>query len=135
MAGVVTQVWMPMSDVPEEWKPRLRELSLGPYDGTMYRWTFQNGACWALVLFEGYALHPRNIVAWACLTCEDEPYPVVGVYVDPQTRGNGYAGQCVASLLELARGYIDDEVAAVSARFKRYPTLIRGAGYKFREWE
>lgn len=127
-----------MTDVPDEWRPRMRELSLGPYDGTMYRWTFQNGSCWALVLFEGYSLHPRNIVGWACLTMEDEPYPVVGVYVDPEMRGNGYAGQLVASLLELARAYILEaggEVAAVSSRFKRYPELIEGAGYEFREWE
>jgi GNAT superfamily N-acetyltransferase len=129
-------VFKPMSEVPASWKPRLRELSYGPYDGTMVRWTYHDGSTWTAILFEKDELEPQNIVGWAVFTLQEEPHPVIGVFTDPGYRGCGYASQLVEYLLEECAQYVPHErIYAVSANFAEYGELIEAAGFEHLEWE
>lgn len=119
----------------------MRELSFGAYSGTMWRWTFQSGACWVAL---GFGCHPppagyepEHIVGWACWTEEEEPHPVVGAYVDKEYRQAGYATQLARGLLEGRRcrrppGSI---VFAVATYWPAWAGLITEAGFTFTEWE
>jgi len=132
-----------MSDVPDDWKERLRELCLppgrmDPAGGTMYRWSHHDGSTWAYVAFEGPVVHPYFIQGWAAITFEEEPEPVLGVFVAPEHRGKGLARTLVTGTLELARAQITEyggEVIAVSTRYPAYKTLIESAGFTHKDWE
>lgn len=118
-----------MKKLPKEWKPRLRELSLGPYDGSMYRWTFHDGSTWAAVLFLG-----KEIVGWACLTEQEEEYPVVGIYISDQWRGIGLAEDLLVALLQLVKP-TSRTILAVADSYPKYPELLNSMGYLYRPWE
>lgn len=119
----------------------MRELSFGGYHGTMWRWTFQTGNCWAAVGFgcqpppAGYL--PSDMVGWACWTEEDEPHPVVGTYVDKTKRKYGYGSQLSRSLLDSrkVRRHPGSIVYAVAANWPSWPALIQEAGFTFAPWE
>ena len=81
---------------------------------------------------------PRHICAWACITCEDMPEPVIGVYVDEARRGRGIAERLVAMLMLLAKQVIPDDtenIYAVSKRWEKYKRLVEAAGYELKEWD
>lgn len=115
--------------------PRLRELSLGPYAGTMVRWSYHDGSTWALVLFLGEGMRAENIAGWCVVTAQEEPYPVIGVFVDPAYRGHGHATRLVSASLTFMRQHITtDKIYAVAERWPQYERLIAQAGYEHLEW-
>jgi len=130
-----TIVHQRMSDVPEEWKPRLRELSLGPYEGSMVRWTYHDGSTWVALLFESRTPTPRSLVAWSVLTLQEADIPVIGVFVDPERRGLGYATDLVGFILKTSKPYIKDKILAVLSWWPKYSELIKEAGYEPIEWD
>lgn len=135
--------WLHTNEVPQTWKQRARELCLppgrnDPAGGTMYRWTYHDGSTWMVFAFHGPTfMAPGDIVGWACLTLEEEPQPVIGVYVDPKVRGVGYGSYLVQQLLMMNHKLIDHfggEVIAVQDRFPKYKELIEAAGFKQKDW-
>ncbi len=123
--------FMRMADVPSEWRPRLRELSFGPYKGSMWRWSYHDGSTWVVVLFVN-----KMLVGWSCMTCQEEPYPVLGVYVDDDLRGQNYAYDLVVKLLQHCREKVTDgKVYAVNNYWPHYKALIERFGWQHLEWE
>jgi RimJ/RimL family protein N-acetyltransferase len=134
--------WLQVKDIPETWKIKLRELCLppgrnDPAGGTMYRWTYHDGSTWAYILFDGPEAHPFYIAGWAAMTLEEEPEPVIGVYVDNESRAQGFASLLVAGLLRVGANQIKEKgskVIAVDSRFPKYRRLIENAGFIHKEW-
>lgn len=125
--------FMAMRDVPEDWHPWLSNLTIQSF-WAMSRWLYQDGSCWVVVAWNDTGV-PQG---WACLTCEDEPYPVLGAYVKEEARGKGYATACVSLLLDLCKEEISEREGAVyasSIRWPKYKTLIERAGFEHWEWE
>lgn len=125
-----TLSFMQMKDVPTAWRPRLRELSFGPEAGTMWRWTFQSGECWVALLQEA-----DRIVAWACLTNEDDQLPVVGCYVDKGLRGKGLGSTVANHLLTMIDLQQATAVYAVSYNWPKWPKILQQFGLVHFEWE
>ncbi len=123
-------VFLRMADVPTEWRPRMRELTFGPYKGSMWRWSFHDGSTWVAVLFVD-----KLLVGWSVLTLQEEPHPVLGVYVDSEFRGCNYAYDLVVRVLQGCREKIKDCVYAVSKYWPPYKELIERFGWKHLEWE
>jgi hypothetical protein len=126
-----------MSEVPEKWKPRLRELALSSDDGGVFiRWSYHDGSTWALILCEGKA-KVENIVGWAVVTTQEGPCPFVGAYVDETRRGYGYAEDLVCGLLDfrepLLRQY--KHIYAVARLYPKYVDILRDRGYEHLEWD
>lgn len=126
-------------DIPTEWRPKLLSLTI-PDAFAMSRWLYQDGSCWACICFEDDSdmLLDGAIVGWACLTCEDGEYPVVGAYVAGHKRRRGYATACVQLLLHTAREAIRARggvVQAVASAWPRYREIIHFAGFRHVEWE
>ncbi len=130
-----------MCDLPEAWRARLRELSFGAYNGTMWRWTYHRAACWVAIGFRrhpperGYG--PEDILGWACWTENEEPHPVMGAYVEEASRKAGYARQLADALLRHHRhrrppGSI---VIAVSGYWPAWPAIIEAAGFTHQNWD
>jgi GNAT superfamily N-acetyltransferase len=96
---------------------------------------YQNGACYVTILARGP--YPATVDGWACLTFEDEPWPVVGVYVKEEKRGQGWAKDLVNSLLRIHRGSILAKGGKIYAAVDRFPyrELCREHGYECVPWE
>lgn len=124
-----------MSDVPEHLRVRMRQLTDGPYAGTMWRWTFHDGSTWALLAFDGFKAEPRDLVAWACVTNQEEPLSVLGVFVDELYRGDGLAARLVDDLVGITKEQLKDgPVYAVSERFPKYVEILEKHGLSHLEW-
>lgn len=128
-----------MRDVEEQFRPRLRELT-EPEVEVMSRWIYQTGECYAALVFEGHSdeLDPDELVAWACLTWEDGPYPYLGAYTDEDYRKKGYGGVAVRALLQSLSRAVEDGGSIVYAdtiRWPAYREMIRRSGFACRVWE
>jgi GNAT superfamily N-acetyltransferase len=127
---------MTMRDVTPSWREALLTLTIKDF-WAMSRWVYQDGSCFTAINFDG-KINSQSIDAWGCLTFEDEPWPVMGVFVRPESRGSGLASRLVVSLLakhgaEIQRrgGY----VYAAIARFPKYARLIHENGFTPIPWE
>ena len=119
-----------MNELPEHWKPRLRELSYGPEEGTTYRWSYSQGKCYACVLRYG-----DRIVAWSAITFDEDEYPIVGCYVEPTQRRKGLGRACANFMLEvldLPKGTL---VYAYARLWAAWPDILAEADLVFVEWE
>ena len=119
-----------MADVPAHWKPRLRELSYGPDEGTTYRATYQDGSCYAAVL-----RYDKKIIAWACLTYEDAEYPVIGCFVEETQRKKGLGravSEYLLDVLDLPSGTL---VYAYKRLWPAWPGILASAKLEYVEWE
>lgn len=132
---------MAMREVPEEWQPRLADLTV-PGSWALARWLFQDGTCYAAVLMEEGEttdpLDPASIQAWAVLTFEDGEYPVLGCYTTKYRRGRGYGSILCQHLLLLHSAEIQDTggvVCAVASLWPKYTRMIERAGFQHQEWE
>ena len=123
-------VYAPMAEIPAHWKPRLRELSYGPDEGTTYRATYQDGSCYASVL-----RYEKRIIAWACLTFEDAEYPVIGCFVDPTQRKKGLGRAVSEHLLDMIDLPPGTLVYAYRRLWKQWPTILADAKLVYVEWE
>jgi GNAT superfamily N-acetyltransferase len=131
--GATRIIWQGrMGDVPSLWKPELRRLSYGEYAGGMWQWTYHDGSTWLAIIAEGQ-LTPDNFKGWAAITKEEEPHPVVGVYVTPDRRGCGYAEDLVNHLLTM---YPQDPgyCYAASRYWDQWPRLLQRHGLSHLEW-
>jgi GNAT superfamily N-acetyltransferase len=123
---------MKSADIGSHWASRLRELSYGEYAGGMWQWTYHDGSTYVAIMAEG-KLTPENFVGWAAYTKEEEPHPVVGVYVRQDRRGYGYAEDLVDHLL--TRYPLDpQEVYAASRYWSEWPRVLAKHGLGFLEW-
>lgn len=127
---------------PQEHLAAMRELSFGPDLGSMWRWTYHDGSTWAAVIYAGEP-SPESIMAWACVTFQEEPYPVLGVYVAREFRGLGLADSALSAILreevmctysQEAKQTDGNAVYAVSANYSRYPELLARFGFSHLEW-
>jgi GNAT superfamily N-acetyltransferase len=123
---------MKMGDVPREWLSRLKVLSYGEYAGGMWGWSHHDGSTWCSIIAEG-AMSPENFVGWAAITKEEEPIPVVGVYVAEERRGCGYAEDLVNHLLTIYPQPPGDCYAA-SRYWSEWPRCLARHGLGFKEW-
>lgn len=129
----MTLTTRPMRDFSETWRVRLRALSDGPDMGSMWRWTYHDGSTWATVASRTAA--PSTIVGWACVTNQEEPLSVVGVYVHEQHRRQGLASTLVRRLLADCGQHLTSEIYCVPSKFPAYDRLLEAAGYAARVWE
>ena len=98
-----------MDDIPVGLKPRMRELSLGPWEPWGFHpWTFHDGSTWASLAFAGATVKAEQFIGWAGLTMQIDVMPVLGVFVDEGHRGGGRAELLVTGLLRelLAAGHL-----------------------------
>jgi GNAT superfamily N-acetyltransferase len=128
-----------MKEIEGDWKERLKELCIEEFYA-MSRWIYQSGECYAAIIFEGSApeMKADQIVGWACITWEDEPHPVLGVYVDEDYRKQGYAPVAVHALLSCFSDGITESgsiVRAVTSRWPKYKELIRAHGFAVHSYE
>lgn len=123
---------MKMADVPKAWGARLRELSYGAYAGGMYQWSYHDGSTWVAIMAEG-KLSPENFVGWAGITLEEEPLPVVGVYVTEARRGCGYAEDLVDHLFTVYP-QVSGECYAASRYWSEWPRVLARHGLAHVEW-
>ncbi len=119
-----------MRDIPFETKASMRLLSFGPIEGSMVRWTYHDGSTWAVLLYDNDVL-----IGWACITKQEEPHPVIGVYIANTRRGSGYAKLLVSAMLSIYSNEIDSVVYAVAENWPKYVEVIEQAGFTHREWE
>lgn len=128
-----------MRDVPIGCRPRMRELSLGPWEPWgFWGWTLHDGATWAALAFDGDTLRPDRLVGWAALTMQVDLMPVVGVFVAEGHRRGGRAELLMRSLLValtadgvLHRGCT---IAAATGRWAKYPAIIESCGFRCETW-
>ena len=128
-----------MGDIPVGLKPRMRELSLGPWEPWGFHpWTFHDGSTWASLAFAGATVKAEQLIGWAGLTMQIDTIPVLGVFVDEGHRGGGRAELLVTGLLRelLAAGHLQkrDRVAASTQRWSKYPDIIKGCGLRCMTW-
>lgn len=130
-------ITLPMNEVPESWHERLYELTI-PSLFAMSRWLHQDGSCYVAILWApNTETGEWSICGWGCMTFEDEPHPVLGVYIDEKSRRLGYAGACIEALIDKHRDRVRDTgeyIYAVAKRFPKYKQLIERAGFKHIEW-
>ena len=119
-----------MSEVAARVKIQMRALSFGPLEGSMHRWTYHDGSTYAALLF-----NEGGLVGWACLTKQEEPHPVVGVYVSETERGSGKAKLLLNALLQVYGPPVNTPVYAVAENYKQYPSILEANGYTHLEWE
>jgi len=114
----------------------MRELTDGPYEGTMWRWTYHDGSTWVLLCFDSQVTPRANdLVAWAVLTNQEEPHTVLGLYVDELYRGDGLAKKLCHTICTLGRDKVKHGIVyAVSKRFSKYPEILAQHGLTFQEW-
>lgn len=115
----------------------MRELALPVSDGgVFYRWTYHDGSTWCLVLCEGKAL-AKNIVAWAGVSLQETSCPFVGVFVDSERRGYGYAEELVCGLLDYRRPVLEkfQHMYAASELYPKYKSILADRGWIHLEWE
>ena len=142
---ITTCLYLPMRSIPHPLRERMRQLSFGPENGTMWRWTYQNGDCYAALLFRldggnqdahgSKWMSPASLIAWACCTTEDDQYPVVGVYVDTEHRSQGLASKVAKRLLSDRKLPAGSKCYAVAANWKRWPSLLAEHRLVHVEWE
>lgn len=132
---MTTMVVLQMRHVPDEWRERLRELT--NHEGSpQWRWSYHDGSTWCCILFVGDGVRVYGIQGWSVLTLQEEPHPVLGVYVDPDHRGKGYAEQLVNHLLVCCKRHMTTgTVYAYSGAYPKYKQIIEARGYSHLEWE
>ena len=127
-----------MSEVPVGFKPRLRELTIGPVAWGLWSLTFHDGSTWAVIAFDGDQ-RTENIIGWGALTYEYDALPMVGVYVNPQTRQKGVGSLLLTTLLRsLTASEILEygaTVVAATARWSKYYDLCESCGIECILWE
>lgn len=129
----------PMRDVPLGLRPRLRELSLGPWEPWgFWAWTLHDGSTWASLGFDGDTTRADRLVGWAGLTTQVDVIPVVGCYVAEGHRHGGRGEALLRALLGqlLLEGVLHrgDTIAAATQRWRRYPEIIEACGLRCETW-
>ena len=128
--------FLPMANVPRWWKPRLRKLSLGSFEGAMVRWSYHNGSTWTTVLFQGNRRHPNAIIGWAVFTLQEAKHPIIGVYVDEQHRKTGHGTELVRRLIDSCRDLVPHgKIYAVSDWWPKYEAIVETAGFRLLDWD
>lgn len=127
-----------MSDVPVGYKPRLRELTIGPVAWGLWSLTFHDGSTWAVMAFDDEPA-AESLIGWGALTYEYDELPMVGVYVGPDTRQRGVGSLLLTTLLRslIASGDLEygATVVASTARWPRYFELAESCGVNCVLWE
>lgn len=120
-------------------KPRLRELTLGPWEAWgFWSWTHHDGSTWAALGFDGDTTKPEALIGWAALTMQVDDLPVVGVYVEEGKRRGGRGELLLTTLLtSLVRQgilYHGATIAASTQRWEQYPKIIGSCGLRCVTW-
>jgi len=127
-----------MSSIPVGYKPRLRELTIGPVAWGLWSLTYHDGSTYAALALDG-GDKPEHIVGWAACTLEYDEHPMIGAYVLEAHRGKGIAASLVTSLLRDLRGRgvlsPGDVVVASTWRWPLYGALIASCGLTPQTWE
>lgn len=135
----VTITVAPMRDIPVGLRARMRTLSLGPIAWGFWSWTFQDGSCWAALMFDGDATREDALIGWAALTEEMDMLPVVGVFVAEEHRRRGHANALMTTLLQrlVAEGVLGqgDAVFNSSWRWSKYDKVIESCGLRSLAWK
>lgn len=139
MTGPLLTMVAPMRDVPVGLRPRLRELSEGPdLEWGFWGWTHHDGSTYAALGFDGATVAPERCVGWAGLTFQVDVIPVIGVYVQPESRRGGRGELLVRALLHTLRAHgilhPGAEVAAATGRWGRYHEILASCGLRCRTW-
>jgi hypothetical protein len=129
----------PMRDIPVGLKPRLRELSLGPWEfWGFWGWTHHDGSTWAALGFDGDTTKPERLIGWAALTMQVDVIPVVGCYVAEGARRGGRGELLLVTLLRTLtrQGVLTPGVtiAAATQRWAQYPEIIQSCGLRCVTW-
>jgi len=131
----ISLVFYGMDEVPEAYKERLRDLSLGPFDGSMIRWSYHDGSTWCGILWVGQP-DKGKIIGWVVLTFQEEAHPVVGVFVDREYRSRGYARILVEGIIQLHKDRCESgSMYCVLESYPKYAEIIESFGLKCLEWE
>ena len=127
-----------MADVPVGLKPRLRELTIGPVAWGLWSLTHHDGSTWGVLAFDGVE-SPENLIGWGALTYEYDSLPMIGAYVDPETRQRGVGSLLFTTLVRslLASGDLEfgATVVAATARWPKYTELGEQCGIEVVLWE
>lgn len=128
-----------MRDVAVGLKPRMRELSLGPWEPWgFWGWTLHDGSTWAALGFDGDTTRPDRLVGWAALTLQVDTLPVVGCYVAESARRSGRGELLLTTLLRslLTQGVLTPgvTVAAATQRWSKYPEVVASCGLRCVTW-
>lgn len=127
-----------MSEVPVGFKPRMRELTIGPVAWGLWSLTFHDGSTWAALAFDGEQ-RAENIIGWGALTFEYDELPMVGVYVDPDARARGMGSMILTTMLRsaIASEILEygSTVVAATARWPKYFELAEECGVRCVLWE
>lgn len=117
-----------------KWRDALKKLVV-PEFWAMSRWYYQNGSCYVTIAAAGG--EQSEVFGWGCLTFEDEPWPVVGVFVREDCRGRGIACDLVESLFRIHRGAINTRGGKVYAATQRFPyeRVCAKHGFECIPWE
>jgi len=95
----------------------------------MWRWTFQQGKCYAAIL-----RNDQDIIAWSCCTFSDDWYPVVGCFVDEEHRRKGLGSLVARYMLEQLELEPATPVYAVARLWPSWPDLLREFGLVYFDW-
>lgn len=123
-----------VGSLPEGVLSRLRYLTDGPDNGSMWRWSFHDGSTYACLAYATPECEPWQVIGWACITHQEEPIPVVGAYVAQNERGKGVAPQMVKALLEYVRLAEGSRVYAATDRWPRWADLLSDFGLRCERW-
>lgn len=128
-----------MSSLSPKLRSRMRALSLGPIAWGFWTWTFHQGDCWAVMVFDGDEELPEKMIGWAAITREMDHLPVIGCYILEQHRKLGVGRAAVVKLLKnlvdthvLAKG---DPIFNSSHRWPKYKEIIESCGLRALHWE
>jgi GNAT superfamily N-acetyltransferase len=126
-----------MSEVPVGFKPRMREMTIGPVAWGLWSLTFHDGSTWAVLAFDGQPA-AENLIGWGALTLEYDALPMIGVYVGPGHTGRGVGSLLCTTLLRslLASGDLEPGATIVAAvgRWPKYYELAESCGVVCTEW-
>lgn len=126
-----------MSEVPVGFKPRMRELTIGPVAWGLWSLTHHDGSTWAAIAFDGEA-SAESMIGWGAVTWEYDSLPMIGVYVGPDTRQRGVGSLLCTTLLRslLASGDLELGATLVAAvgRWDKYYELAESCGVECIEW-
>ena len=120
------------------YKPRLRELTIGPVSWGLWSLTFHDGSTYCAIAFDGNP-DADNIVGWGALTYEYDTLPMIGVYVPPDTRARGVGSMILTSMLRsaIASDVLEygATVVAATERWPKYFELAEECGVRCILWE
>ena len=125
-----------MSKVPGELLPELRKLTLGRDVFVQWRWTYQTGECYCVILqYQECPKSASRVVSWACCTFEDDWLPIFGCYTAEDSRGLGLGRMVATELLDMLQLREHSAVFAVGEQWALWPQILEEAGLVHFEWD